>query len=95
MRALSHQFHWLVIAAMLLGPASSLAQDLDVTSSVSNQFPAMSEPVELTVVVSNPNSVTVSGIVVSNSLPDGLVVPSINSRSERGQQSRRVVDNVE
>ena len=75
MPAMRHQIHWLVIIAMLFGPASALAQDLGITSSVSKQFPAISEPVDLTIVVSNPGSVTVRGIIVSNSLPDGLVMP--------------------
>lgn len=75
MPAVRHQIHWLVVVAMLFGPASAFAQDLGITSSVSNQFPAASEPVELTIVVSNHSSVTVRGIVVRNSLPDGLFVP--------------------
>jgi len=75
MPAVRKQVSWLVVIVMLFGPASVLAQDLGITSSVSNQFPTTGEPVELTIVVSNPDSATARGIVVSNSLPDGLIVP--------------------
>lgn len=76
MSYLHRQTKWLVVLVVLLGPATSLAeQDLRITNLVNNQYPATSEPVELTIVVSNPGADTVTGIVVNDALPEGLVVP--------------------
>ena len=70
------QRKWLVILVALLGSASSLAgHDLGITSSVNNQYPATGEPVEFTIVLSNLGPDTVTEIVVSDRLPEGLAVP--------------------
>jgi uncharacterized repeat protein (TIGR01451 family) len=70
------QSRWLVVLGVLLGFTSSLADhNLGITSSVNNQYPATGEPVEFTIVLSNPGPDTATDIVVSDQLPEGLVIP--------------------
>jgi uncharacterized repeat protein (TIGR01451 family) len=67
---------WLAILGVLLGSTGALAgHDLGISSSVSNQYPVTGEPVEFTIVLSNSGPDTVTGIVVSDQLPEGLTVP--------------------
>jgi len=76
-RRLSHLPAVLPIACLAFCCWTVLADEpgLSITSSLSNPYPAVNEPVELTIVVSNAGPQVARGIVVSNPLPEGLETP--------------------
>ena len=64
------------IVVMLLGPASLLAEpSLSIDSSLSNPHPAVNEPVELSVVVTNAGPNAVTDISVSQQLAEDVGIP--------------------
>jgi len=61
-----------VVVFMLMGMSELQAQDLSISQSVDNSSVAIGDNVTFTITVTNESLFDASGVVVTNSLPDGV-----------------------